>query len=325
MRRRSALCTIVVGIATSLAPNLLASERIYRIGFLGGFQRDQTGALDALIQGLNELGYIEGKNLTVELLFAAGDMERLPTLAVKLISSNADVLITGFVPAAKALQKATQSVPIVVIASHDGVGSGLYQSLARPGGNITGIESLSDALDAKRIEIMKQLVPNLRRMSILYNPDASGIDAHLQSIRAGSAKHGIATTFVKMSTGSDLERAFDDVIQARPDAIMSIQDPLLYWHRRQIVALAAKNRLPMANEAVEFVRVGQLFSYGANINQIYRRAASYVDRILKGANPGDLPVEQPTIFELAINLQAAKVLGIEIPNALLASADLLLE
>ncbi len=274
--------------------------------------------------GLRDFGYFEGQNISIEWRLANGQMQLLPAMAEDLAKLNVDVIVAATGLAGLLAQKATKTIPIVVISSHDGVGLGLYQSVAYPGGNITGIDSLSEALDGKRIEILRQLVPKLSRLTILYNPDSPDVKPHFVSVDNGAKQFGIDVQAVEMRSRDDLQPAFDAILRNRPDAVISILDALLAAHREKIVAFALENKLPMCNEAKEFVELGQLFSYGANLNAIWRRGAYYVDRILKGAKPGDLPVETPTVFELAINRKTATALGLTVPDSLIATADIVI-
>jgi putative ABC transport system substrate-binding protein len=205
------------------------------------------------------------------------------------------------------------------------VGLGLYQSIARPGGNITGIDSQSEVLDAKRIDFLKQLVPDLSRLALVYNSDDAGAKLHFQNMAAAVQGFGIAVRPVDLHPGTGVDAAFDAILHDRPDAILSILDTVTFFHRNEIVAFASANKFPMTNEAKEFVALGQLMSYGASLSAIFLRSAYYVDRLLKGAKAGELPIEQPTIFELAINLKTAKALGIAVPESLIAAADVVIE
>jgi putative ABC transport system substrate-binding protein len=277
-----------------------------------------------VFRALRELGWIEGQNLAVEYRWAAGREERLPAFAVELVRSEVDLIVTSSTPAALAAQQATSTIPIVVTFVADPVGSGLVASLARPGSNITGVTTLTPELMAKRVELLKYAVPQAKRMAILWDPTGLA-DRTQRSMRkeaegAGRAL-GVPLQFMEVRRPSDLDRAFPAMTAARIGALVVTPTPMLFEARRQIVTHAAQGRLPTMYPWREAVEAGGLMSYATNFPEMYRRAAAYVDKILRGARPADLPVEQPTRFELVISLKTAKTLGVVLPDSLVRRAD----
>ncbi|MGY4282657.1 putative ABC transport system substrate-binding protein [Bradyrhizobium sp. LM2.7] len=296
-------------------------KQIFRIGFLG----TDGGAADAIfVNSLRAYGLVEGQNLSIERR-ATTETQLIPGMVADIVRQNVDVIVTNSNLWGIAAKKATATISIVVLASHGGVDVGLYASLARPGGNVTGIDTLAEYLDAKRIDILKQLVPQLSRLVILYNPNFPGANAHLASVGAAAKKFGLATRLVELHARSQIESALGEILTDRPDAVLMISDPLIYNFREQIAAFGIANKLPFATEYSLYAKVGMCLSYGPNGSALLQRGAYYVDRILKGAKPEDLPVELPTEFELAINLKTAKALGLSVPEALLATADSVVE
>jgi putative ABC transport system substrate-binding protein len=277
-----------------------------------------------VFRGLRELGWIEGQNLAVEYRWAEGREDRLPAFAIELVQSEVDIIVTSSTPAALAAKQATSTIPIVVTFVADPVGSGLVASLARPGSNITGVTTLTPELMAKRVELLKHAVPQAKRMAVLWDP--TGLAERTQrSMReeaegAGRAL-GVPLQFTEVRRPGDLERAFPAMTAARVGALVVTPTPMLFEARRQIVMHAAQSRLPTMYPWREAVEAGGLMSYATNFPEMYRRAAAYVDKILKGAKPADLPVEQPTRFELVISLTAAKALGVLLPDSLMRRAD----
>ena len=323
-------CSTVGGMVTlllSLLAALLAAEaqqpkHVPRLGFLsaGSAERDQS-RLVGLQQGLVALGYVEGTNILIERRYAAGQFARLPDLAADLLHLQVDVLIAGDTPAAQAAKEATRTLPIVMASVADPVGIGLVASLARPGGNITGLSDFNAGVIAKRLELLKDVVPAASHIAVLLNPanPTNPLQWYLTQAAAPALR---VTLFAWEATGpDDIERAFAAMRQEPPGALLVFGDPMLGAHRQQIVALAGKNRLPAIYSNREPVVVGGLMSYGTSITDLYRRVATYVDKILKGAKPADLPVEQPMKFELVLNLKTAQALGLTIPPAILFQAD----
>jgi putative ABC transport system substrate-binding protein len=270
---------------------------------------------------MRELGYVEGKNLVIEWRFAEGMYERLPTLAAELVKMQVDVIVPAGTPMIIAAQKATTTIPIVFGGINDPVGSGFVKSLARPGGNITGLSNISVDISAKHLEMLLGMVPKLSRVAVLVNPDNSSHAMVLKSVQSAAQRTNAKILPAEARTAPEIEKVFSAVTGAKAGAVIVAGDALFNQQVRQIVELAAKHRLPSVGAIREYVDAGGLMSYGPSITESYRRAATYVDKILKGAKPGDLPVEQPTKFELFINRKTAKALGLTIPQSLLISAD----
>jgi putative ABC transport system substrate-binding protein len=285
--------------------------------------------LEGLLQGLRELGYVEGRNLLLEYRDAEGKTERFPPLAAELVSLKCDVIVTtGGTRAAQAAKQATTTLPIVFAAVGDAVAEGLVTSLARPGGNLTGLTVAATELVSKSLEMIKQAVPGVNRIAILFKPDAMPDSAKKERLKAADVAAralGVRLQIVEARGAEDFDRAFSDMTRARADALAVPATQVFGLERRRLVNLAAKNRLPAVYPNRDFVDAGGLMSYGPNLADMARRAASYVDKILKGTKPADLPVEQPTKFELVINLKTAKALGLTIPPAVLARADEVIE
>jgi putative ABC transport system substrate-binding protein len=301
------------------------STKVRRIGFLGARSRSTPaspdGAYDAFMQGLRELGYVEGRNLVIEWRFADGQYDRLPDLAAELVRLQVEVIVTHSVPATKAARKATSTIPIVTAAVINPIGEGLATSLARPGGNVTGLSLITDDVSPKNVELLKILVPGLSRIGFLMNPGHSGHPAYLKHVRAAAQVVGASVLPVSAATPEEIERGLDTMKQERAQAALVPSDTFFVQRKRQLAESALKRRMPSGFPFREFVEVGGLMSYGLNLNDFYRRAATFVDRILKGAKPGELPIEQPTKLELVINRNTSKALGLTIPQELLLRAD----
>jgi putative ABC transport system substrate-binding protein len=277
-----------------------------------------------IFQGLRELGWIEGKNIAVEYRWAAGREDQLPALAAELVRLKVDVIVTWTSPAALAAKQATTTIPIVMTFVADPVGSGLVDSLARPGGNITGVSTLATGLVAKRLDLLKAMVSGVKRMAALWQPGVFGEHTRRnmrEETEVAARALGVQVQFVEARRPDDLERAFAAMREARSDALLVFPSPMLFEACRRIVDHAAKNRLPAVYSWREGPEAGGLASYATNFPDMYRRAATYVDRILKGAKPANLPIEEPSKFELVINLKTAKALGLTIPPSVLGRAD----
>lgn len=281
--------------------------------------------LAGLRQGLSESGWIEGRNLAFELRFAEGNLDRLPQLADELVRANVDVIVTGSSRGAVAVKNATSTLPIVMVIIGDPVHVGLVASLARPGGNLTGVAALGQILNVKRLELLKEALPAVRRVAVLTNPASPYTEPFIGESEAGARALGLEVKVVEARDPGELDKAFEAIVDARADALMVLPDPIFITHRRRILELTTEYRLPSTFGERGSVQAGGLMFYGASLPDMYRRAAIYVDKILKGAKPADLPVEQPTTFELAINLKAAKALGLDVPATLLARVDELIE
>ena len=323
MDRRAFLGTLAGGLlAAPLVAEAQQAAKIARIGYLGRKANSHLHA--AFLQGLRDLGYVEGRNVVIEVRDAEGRNERLPALAAELVALKVDVIVAVATPAALAAKQATKTIPVVFTALADPVTSGLVTSLARPGGNITGVSFLAPEQVGKRLERLKEAVPGVSRVAVLWQPgDVPETTAKnlLKEAEVAARALGVRVQFVEARGPADFDRAFSDVTRARAGALTVLTSPMFVTERRRLVDLAARNRLPAVYGLREFVDAGGLMSYGSNTADVYRRAATYVDKILKGAKPADLPVEQPTKFELVINLKTAKALGLTIPPSLLQRAD----
>jgi putative ABC transport system substrate-binding protein len=276
---------------------------------------------EAFRQGLRDLGYVEGRNIIIEWRSAEGKAARLPGLAAELLRLNVDVIVTGGSTSTGAAKEATVTIPIVMGMDTDPVGSGFVRSLARPGGNITGLSTLSPEISGKQLELLKETVPKLSRVAVFGISTRAGNAQSLKETEHAAGAFGVQVQYLDILGPKDIETAFRGATKRRADAILLLASPVLHSHRTQVANLAAQNRLPAIYPWVEFVEEGGLMSYGVSFTDLYRRAAMYVDKILKGAKPADLPVEQPTKFEFVINLQTAKQIGLTVPPNVLARAD----
>jgi putative ABC transport system substrate-binding protein len=323
-RRRQLLVAAGALLALPLA-KAQQPEKVRRIGFLAARSRSTPSNpdvyYDAFMQGMRELGYVEGKNLVVEWRFADGKYERLPTLAAELVKMNVELIATNSTPATEALQRATSTIPIVAIAVGDPLASGFAASLARPGRNITGLSLITVDLGPKYLELLKLMMPALSRVAVLENPGNPVDPGILKSVQAAAQQVGVKVLPVDASTLEEIERGFATMRRERANAVIILPDSFFIRQRREITELATRNRLPSIFSFREDVEAGGLMSYGVNMADIFRRAATYVDKILKGANPRELPIEQPTKIHLAINRKTAKALGLIIPRNLVIRAD----
>jgi putative ABC transport system substrate-binding protein len=290
-----------------------------RIGFL--FFVTSPSLDEAFRQGLHELGYVEGQNIAIEYRSAEGKSERLPGLAAELVRLKVDVIVAASPPATEAAKGATSTIPIVFAVSGDPVAAGLVASLARPGGNITGLATISGDVLGKQLELLKGVTPKVSRVAVLQNPSNPGHALMLPQAEGAARALGVQLQVLKARTPSEIEAAFAAMSSQRAGGVLVLRDALFRAQRAQIAALAAKRRLPAVYGLREEAEAGGLMAYGASVPHMFRRAATYVDKILKGAKPADLPVEQPTKFELVINLKTAKALGLTIPPSLLGQAD----
>jgi putative tryptophan/tyrosine transport system substrate-binding protein len=300
---------------------------IRRIGILAAGSRDSTryqfAAFDA---GLRELGYVDGKNIMLEYRFADGKFDRLPSLAAELARRQPNVLLVQSTPAAAAAKAATTQIPIVMVSIADPVGAGLVSNLARPGGNITGITNITAELAGKRLAILKEIMPRLSRVAVIINPDDPNARLQMTNVEDAAKSLGIQLRPVlALRNADDLTGVFAAAVKVRAEAAIRMVDPLGALLRKRFVDLAAKHRLPVIYPFRDDTEAGGMISYGTNLTEQYRRAATYVDKILKGTKAGDLPVEQPTRFELVINGKTANALGLTIPQSLLVSADKVIE
>jgi putative tryptophan/tyrosine transport system substrate-binding protein len=297
-------------------------QKTHRIGVLGATSPATIAArLDAFRQGLRELGYIEGKNIVVEYSYADGKLNRVPALAAEMVRLKVEVIVTGGSAATRPAKEATATIPIVMAQDTDPVGNGFVASLARPGGNITGLSIVAPELGGKQLELLKETVPKLVRVVVPSNPDEASYAQLRKETELAAKALKIQTQFLDARGPKDVESAFREAIKRRADAVLVPTMPIVAAQRAQIAALAVENRLLAMYGQPECVDLGGLMFYGASINDLFRRAATYVDKILKGTKPADLAVEQPTKFELIINLKAAKQIGLRIPPNVLARAD----
>ena len=330
MKRRTFLALLPGSLlAAPLAAEAQPPAKVARIGFLTTGSLPETQMeLDAFRQGLREHGYLERQNIVIEYRAADGQFERLPGLATELMRLRLDLIVAAATPSARAAQQATTTMPIVAIAMGDPVGDGLVTSLARPGGNITGTTFLGPELVPKRLELLKEALPGASRVAILWHPGAFGertMSDMLKETEASARALGLQLQLVAVQGPDEFDRVFSTMTRRRADALVLFPSVMLFRERSRLVALSAKHRLPSLFNAREFVELGGLMGYGANLPDLIRRTAIYVDKILKGAKPADLPVEQPTKFELVINLKTAKALGLTIPPSLLLRADQVIE
>ena len=315
-----ALALVLSSIAAPLAVDAQRPEKLYRIGMLERTSTTINAAnLDAFRRGLRELGYVEGKNFVLEYRSADGRDERFPGLATELVRLKVDLILTRGTPAVLAAKNATGTIPVVMTGIGDPVGQGVVASLARPGGNVTGLSAVVTELYAKRVELLRELVPGAARLAALFNMSNPAVPPQWKEIEMVARSLGIQPHLLDVRTPEDLGPAFDGAIRQRADALVVGLDTLTQANQRLIVDLAAKHRLPAIYASIEFA--GGLVVYGVNYPDHYRRAASFADRIFKGAKPADLPIEQPTKFEMVINVRTAKALGLTIPPSLLLRAD----
>jgi ABC-type uncharacterized transport system substrate-binding protein len=328
--RRREFITLLGAVTWPVMARAQQPKNVARIGFLatGSLKSpEQLVTLNAFQQGLHELGYIEGTNILIEYRGADSKIEKFPVLATELVQLKPDVIVASNTLAARAVRQATSIIPIVVPVIGDPVGDGLVVSLAQPGGNITGLTFLGPQLVAKRLALLKEALPTASRIAGLWHPGAYGertMSGMMEEAEAAARTLGLQLQLVAVQGPDDIERAFS-TIEARTDALMVFPSPMLFSERRRIVGLATNHRLPSMSMAREFVELGGLIAYGASIPDLFRRSGTYVDKIIKGAKPADLPVEQPTKFELVINLKTARGLGLSISRDFLLIADEVIE
>ena len=328
IRRRRFLVAASALLASPLVTEAQGPGKVYRIGWLGTTSptRPENRYLwEPFDKALREFGYIEGKNLFIERRYDEGRLERLHDLAAELVRLNVDLIVAVTTPKAQAAQRVTRTIPIVMVAVADPVGLGLVASLGRPGGNVTGLTVLSEQLARKRLELLKELVPGVSRVSVLWNPINRSNAVQLEEIKVAAPALGVKLQPLEIRGPQDLDNAFQAATWGRDDALMVLDDPIIFAQRARIVSLAATSRLPVLYGITGYAEAGGLMSYGTNLPDHIRRAAVYVDKILKGGKPADIPVEQPTTFELAIHLKTAKALGLTIPKSILLRADRVIE
>ena len=313
-------------LAASLAAEAQPAPRIPRIGYLAAsLGTEASHLIEAFRQGLRELGYVKGQNIALEFRSAENSADRYPALAAELVALTVDVIVAGATPAVLAVKQATGMIPIVFPIHTDPVGAGLVANLARPGGNVTGLSFSSEDLPGKRIELLKEVIPGVSRIAVLWNSPNAAALVQLKTAEVAARALSVSVQVLEVRGADGLERAFQAATRGASGALLVLDDPATFLLRKRIVGLAAKNRLPAMYGTREFAVDGGLIAYGANVPDMFRRAAIYVDKIIKGAKPADLPVEQPTKFDFVINLKTAKALGLTIPPSLLLRADQVIE
>jgi putative tryptophan/tyrosine transport system substrate-binding protein len=306
-------------LALTIPAQAQQAKKVPRIGYLRFIEFPAYDA--AFRNGLTDLGYIERENIHVEYRFAGGSLARLAEFAAELVSLKVDVIVAGSTQSIDAAKRATKTIPIVFPVTFDPVESGFVASLARPGGNLTGLSTVNPDAAAKRVELLKEVIPEISRLAVLRNPTNSGSQFPLKETEAGAKQLGIRLQTLEARSPEELEGVFRLATSERAGALIVIVDALFNAHQQRISELAIKHRLPAMFDSAQYAEAGGLISYGANLSDLFRRAATYVDKILKGAKPADLPVEQPTKFDLVINLKTAKEIGLTIPPNVLARAD----
>ena len=329
--RRQVVLAIGAGALTVRHSSFAQQQsKVWRIGFLAARSRSTTSNpdvyYDAFVQEMRALGYVEGQNLEIEWRFADGKYDRLPNLAAELVQKKVEVIVAATTPPALAAQLATTTIPIVAVAVGDPVESGLVASLGRPGGNITGVANIVGDIGPKRLELLRLIKPTLSRVAVLGNPANSTINtSSMKKIQDAARRVGVTAIPIYARTSEEIERGFAQMLRERAEGVIVAVDTFLYGQRTQIAGLAVKYRMLLVSAFREEALAGSLLSYGPNNADIYRRAATYVDKILKGAKAGDLPIEQPSLFELVINLRTAKAVGLTISRELLQRADRVIE
>ena len=325
MRRRELIVLLGSAAAWPLAARAQHAGKVYRIGFLGDSPAVYPHAIEAFRQGLRDLGYVEGQNITIEYRWAEGKPERMRELAEELARLKVDVIIVPGSIYTEAAKRATSTIPIVFIGHADPVATGHATSLARPGGNITGLSIMLTEINVKLLELLKQAVPGLARVVVIFDPATPSHGPGLKAVEAAGSLLGLQIQPVAVRSATEFDSAFSAIVQGRADAVLVLSTPMFVAGAQRLAELALTHRLPSAFFPRENVEAGGLMSYSPNRADYYRRGAIYVDKILKGANPGDLPVQQPTRFELVINLKTAKALGLTVPHSFLARADEVIE
>jgi len=316
---------IAVAVLLVVAPLIAEAQPNtgHRIGVLA--QDLQPGLLETLRDELTRLGHIEGRNMTIEVRNAAGRSDRLPAMVDELLRLEVEVIVAVNTPAAQAAKKATSTIPIVIMRVADPVAQGLVTSLTRPGGNVTGLTSITDELAGKRLQLLREALPKAQRVAAVWNSGNPGLAITLRETEAASLQFGLKLQALPVQSANDLPKVFEAITKGHADVVVVLDDVLITSHKQQIMEWATKSHLPVVCIYREFAEAGALFAYGPSIRDMYRRAAYFVDKIIKGTKPGELPVEQPTQFELVINLKAAKTLGLTIPQSLLSRADQIVE
>ena len=323
--KKAALLSILVVVAL-LGLEVIAEAqqpaKVPRIGFLAAGSTSAIAArVEAFRRGLRELGYVEGKNIVIEWRHAEGKLDRVPALAAELVRLKVNVIVTAGPASTRPAKEATATIPIVMAQDGDPVANGFVASLARPGGNITGLSTLAPELSGKRLELLKEIVPRLSRVAVFGTSTYPGNAQALREVEVAAGAFKVKLQYLDVLSPKDIETAFRAARKRRADGALTLQSAILNSQRKQIADLATKNRLPVMYPLSDYMDAGGFMFYGPSVTDLFRRAAVYVDKILKGANPGDLPVERPTKFELIINLKTAKQIGLKIPPNVLARAD----
>ncbi len=325
-RRQLLLALGATALASPLSPFAQPTTKVWRIGFLTTFPPDNDLRFEVFKQQLRDLGHVEGKTITIDYLSAEGKYDRLPDLAAELVRRNVDVIMSaGGTPAVTAARNATRTIPIVFAGVSDPVGQGIVASLARPGGNITGATIQSRDVATKWPALLKEIVPSAKRIAILSNPANSSVPAEIQAMQVVAKTLRLEVAVVNARAPAEFDKAFAEIARDRPAGLIILTDPLFITEAARLMTLAAKHRLPTMGGNNAFPESGGLMSYGANLLDVVRRAAILVDKILKGAKPGDLAVEQPTKFDLVVNMKTAKAPGLKIPNSVLLQATKVIE
>ena len=327
MKRLPLIVTLALGtLLAPLAADAQQAGKVARIGYVGVSSASAVPHADeAFRHGLRDLGYVEGQNIAIEYRWAEGQLDRLPDLAAELVRLKVDVIVASSTPTALAAKNATRTIPIVFVTAGDPVGSGLVAGIARPGGNITGLSLLAPEIVAKQLQLLKEAVPQASRVAVLSNPANPYTALMVKETEAAARSLGMWVQLLGVRGADAFDSAFSAVTKGRASALFVLFDPFLFAHRTRIAEFANKNRLPAMYPHREYAETGGLMAYGADIRDNFRRAATYVHKILTGTKPADLPVEQPTKFELVINLKTAKALGLTIPQSLLLRADQVIE
>ena len=327
MSNRRELITLLGGAAAAWPVMALAQQQNPLVGFLNSASPDTYRFnADSFREGLRRAGFIEGRNVRIEERWAQGDYEALPALAAELVAMGVvAIAATGDVASARAAQRASSTVPVVFTIGGDPVRFGLVKSLNRPGGNVTGILFNQNVLGAKRVELLREIAPNVSRVALLMNPTNPNVQVEQADAEAGAKKLGLETITLNARNAREIDAAFEELLSVQAHAFVTATDPILLDWREQIVAFAHRHKLPAVYFVRQFAAVGGLLSYGPSISWMYRQAGDYVSQILKGARPAEMPVMQPTQFELVVNLKTAKALGLDVPDKLLAVADEVIE
>ena len=322
MKRREFISLLGGTAAWPLVARAQQGMKIPRIGVLWP---NPPATFEFLRQGLKDFGYIEGQNINFEFRWAEGKLDQLPELAADLVRRQVDVIVTLAPPATLAAKNATQTIPIVFVAMGDPLASGVVASLARPGANLTGTTRMISEMSAKHVELLKEAIPSLTKLAVLWNPTNSSHPPALQAVHAAARSSSLQAHPLEVRTPAELESVFAVIIQERADGVLFIADPIFFIQLKRMVDLVASNRLPAICNFIEFPKLGGLMGYAPSLSDEFRHAAGHIDKILKGANPADLPVEQPTRFQMVINLRTANALGLNLPALLMARADEVIE